>query len=98
MITGPSRNAYSGIQSSRRIRNPLRLQIGCLERFPITSHHVIKKEALEFKDLDHVRIEKGEQLFRDMLSGFPLERTPPKLPPRAFRRAPHEREKKRIGQ
>jgi hypothetical protein len=67
MITGPSRNTYSEIQSARRIRNPLRLQISCLERFRVTSHHVIKKEALEFKDLDHVRIEKGEQLFWGIL-------------------------------
>jgi hypothetical protein len=27
-----------------------------------------------------------------------LERIPPKLPPRSFRRAPHEQEKKCVGQ
>jgi hypothetical protein len=38
-----------------------------LERFPITWNHVIEKEALKFKELEHVLIEKVEQLFRDML-------------------------------
>jgi transposase len=28
---------------------------------------VIEKESLKFKELEHVRIEKVEQLFRDML-------------------------------
>jgi hypothetical protein len=34
-----------------------------LERFPITWNHVIEKESLKFKELEHVRIEKVEQLF-----------------------------------
>ncbi len=38
-----------------------------LERFPITWNHVIDKESLRFKDVEHVLIEKVEQLFRDML-------------------------------
>jgi hypothetical protein len=38
-----------------------------LERFPITWNHVIDKEALKIKELEHVLIEKVEQLFRDML-------------------------------
>jgi hypothetical protein len=38
-----------------------------LERFPVTCNHVIEKEALKFKDLEHAGIEKAEQLFRDML-------------------------------
>ncbi len=38
-----------------------------LERFPITWNHVIEKESLKFKELEHVLIEKVEQLFRDML-------------------------------
>jgi len=35
-----------------------------LERFPITWNHVIEKEALKFRELEHVLIEKVEQLFR----------------------------------
>ena len=38
-----------------------------LERFPITWNHVIEKESLGFKELEHVLVEKVEQLFRDML-------------------------------
>jgi hypothetical protein len=38
-----------------------------LERFPITWNHVIDKESLKIKELEHVLIEKLEQLFRDML-------------------------------
>jgi len=38
-----------------------------LERFPITWNHVIEKESLKIKELEHVLIEKVEQLFRDML-------------------------------
>ena len=37
-----------------------------LERFPITWNHVIEKETLKIKELEHVGIEKVEQLFRDM--------------------------------
>ena len=40
---------------------------GGLERFPITWNHVIEKESLKFKELEHVLIEKVDQLFRDML-------------------------------
>ncbi|MDQ6702111.1 MAG: hypothetical protein M3Z96_02870 [Pseudomonadota bacterium] len=32
-------------------------------RFPITWNHVIDKEPLRIKELEHVRIEKAEQLF-----------------------------------
>jgi hypothetical protein len=38
-----------------------------LERFPITWNHVIENESLKFKELEHVLIEKVEQLVRDML-------------------------------
>jgi hypothetical protein len=38
-----------------------------LERFPITWNHVIEKESLKFKELEHVLVEKVEQLFRDIL-------------------------------
>jgi hypothetical protein len=38
-----------------------------LERFPIIWNHAIEKETLYFKELEHVLIEKVEQLFRDML-------------------------------
>jgi hypothetical protein len=36
------------------------------ERFPITWNHVIEKESLNINKLEHVLIEKVEQLFRDM--------------------------------
>jgi hypothetical protein len=38
-----------------------------LERVPITWNHGIEKDSLKFKELEHVLIEKVEQLFRDML-------------------------------
>ena len=38
-----------------------------LERVPITWNHVIGKDSLKFKELEHVLIEKVEQLFRDIL-------------------------------
>jgi hypothetical protein len=38
-----------------------------LERFPITWNHVINKEPLRIKELDHAGIEKVDQLFLDML-------------------------------
>jgi hypothetical protein len=40
---------------------------GCLRAFPIMWNHVIEKESLNFKELEHVLMEKVEQLFRDML-------------------------------
>jgi len=33
----------------------------------VESYHVIEKDSLKIKELEHVLIEKGEQLFRDML-------------------------------
>jgi hypothetical protein len=39
-----------------------------LARLPYTWNLVIEKESLKFKELEHVLIEKVEQLFRDMLS------------------------------
>ncbi len=44
-----------------------------LERFPIRWNHLIEKESLRFKDLEHVLIEKVDQLFRNMLwrAGLP---------------------------
>ncbi len=38
-----------------------------LERFPIRWNHLIEKESLKFKELEHVLIEKVDQLFRNML-------------------------------
>ncbi len=38
-----------------------------LERFPIRWNHLIEKESLKFKELEHVPIEKVAQLFRNML-------------------------------
>jgi hypothetical protein len=38
-----------------------------LERFPPHGNCVIEKKSLRFKELEHVLIEKFEQLFRDML-------------------------------
>jgi len=38
-----------------------------LERFPIGWNHLIEKESLKFKELEHVLIEKVDQLFRNML-------------------------------
>jgi hypothetical protein len=38
-----------------------------LERFPIRWNHLIEKESLRFKELEHVLIEKVDQLFRNML-------------------------------
>jgi hypothetical protein len=39
-----------------------------LARLPYRWNHVIEKESLKFKELEHVLAEKVEQLFRDMLS------------------------------
>jgi hypothetical protein len=38
-----------------------------LERVPSKWNHLIDKDSLKFKELEHVRIEKVEQLFLDML-------------------------------
>ena len=38
-----------------------------LERLPHTWNCVTEKESLKFKELEHVLIEKVDQLFRDML-------------------------------
>ena len=38
-----------------------------LERLPTRWTHLIDKESLRFKELEHVLIEKVEQVFRDML-------------------------------
>ncbi|PZR84629.1 MAG: hypothetical protein DLM68_12335 [Hyphomicrobiales bacterium] len=40
---------------------------GGLERFPIRWNHLIEKDSLEFKELEHVLIEKFSQLFRNRL-------------------------------
>jgi hypothetical protein len=37
------------------------------ERFPIMWNYVIEKASLNFKELEHVLIEKVAQLFRDMI-------------------------------
>ncbi len=66
-----------------------------LERFPIRWNHLIERESLKFNELEHVPIEKVEQLFRNMLqrpaSGEPhgrrhvsrRRRSSPKLRPLA---------------
>ncbi|MGH6840087.1 MAG: hypothetical protein ACREDT_15120 [Methylocella sp.] len=42
-------------------------KVCAVERSPCTRNCVIEKEALEFKELEHVKREKAEQLFRGML-------------------------------
>jgi hypothetical protein len=37
------------------------------ERFPIRWNHLIEKESLRFKEVEHVGLEKVGQLFRNML-------------------------------
>ncbi len=37
-----------------------------LERFPISWTHLIEKKSLKIKKLEHVLIEKVDQLFRNM--------------------------------
>jgi hypothetical protein len=39
-----------------------------LERFPTEWNHSVDKKSLNFKALEHVLIEKVDQLFRNMLS------------------------------
>jgi hypothetical protein len=39
---------------------------GHLERFPIRWNHLIEKESLRFKELEHGLIEKVDQLFQNM--------------------------------
>ncbi len=48
-------------------RTGFALTIAALERFPIRWNHLIEKESLKFKEMEHVLIEKVEQLFRNML-------------------------------
>jgi hypothetical protein len=38
-----------------------------IERFPIGWNYLIEKESLKIKQLEHVPIEKGVRLFRNML-------------------------------
>jgi hypothetical protein len=40
-----------------------------LERFLITWNYVTGGESLKFREWEHVGVEKGDQLFRDMLRG-----------------------------
>ena len=40
---------------------------GVLELFPISWNHAIEEESLNFNKLEHVGIEKVEQLFLDLL-------------------------------
>ena len=42
-------------------------EIETLERVPIKWIHLIDKDSLKIKELEHVLIEKVEHLFRDML-------------------------------
>ena len=45
------------------IENQCAASLAGLERLPYTWNHVIEKESLEFKELEHVKREKVEQLF-----------------------------------
>jgi hypothetical protein len=38
-----------------------------LERFPIRWNHLIEEKSLRFTELEHVLIEKVNQLFRNVL-------------------------------
>jgi hypothetical protein len=38
-----------------------------LERFPIGWTHLVERQSLRFKELEHVLIEKVDQLLRNML-------------------------------
>jgi len=53
--------------SSRNVAGPKDDLNRILERFPIRWNHLIEKESLKFKELEHVLIEKVDQLFRNML-------------------------------
>jgi hypothetical protein len=69
----PLRPATPGKLPSPREENPSAVRpesMGhdyALERVPIKWNHLIDKDSLKIKELEHVRIEKVEQLFRDML-------------------------------
>jgi len=39
------------------------VEVGFLERFPITWDHVIEPETLRLKELEHVKTENVEELF-----------------------------------
>jgi hypothetical protein len=78
-ITFPSRRPQStlpGGRASWKSENkelPVLAQVRAavpiadLERLSITWNHVIDKESLNIKELEHVLIEKVEQRFRDVL-------------------------------
>ena len=55
------------VATVERIPCRFREAAALLEHFPIAWNHVIEKESLKCKDLEHVLIEKVEQLFRDIL-------------------------------
>jgi hypothetical protein len=40
---------------------------GCLERFPTEWSHSVDKKSLQINKVEHVLIEKVDQLFRNML-------------------------------
>jgi hypothetical protein len=40
-----------------------RLERFPLERFPIARNHMLKKKLPQFDELEHIRMEKAEQLF-----------------------------------
>ena len=42
-------------------------EVADLERLPYTCNHGIEKESLKFKEVQHVKLEKVAQLFKDML-------------------------------
>jgi hypothetical protein len=55
--------SWSSNHGSSKVRHDL---VPLLERVPIKWNHSIDKDALKIKELEHVLIEKVEQLFRDM--------------------------------
>ena len=50
-----------------RAQRPRHFQHRAVERFPIRWNHLIEKKSLKIKELEHVLIEKVDQLFRNML-------------------------------
>ncbi len=70
---GGSRGARGATLPMDSSTQPVPAPASALERLPYTWNHVIEKESLKFKELEHVLIEKVDQLFRDML----VTRCPP---------------------
>jgi hypothetical protein len=66
-----TRRRFAEIEPGQFRRGRFRAKRGdpkTLERVPIKWNHLIDKNSLKIKELEHGGTEKGEQLFRDMLS------------------------------